>query len=252
MLFADGEMPKNLKGLFPDVGQSMFVLFLVMNSDFEPVQDLLSQVPVSQLFIALFIVISNWAILAIFTAVVSENMITTVENRRMKLEKDESTYRTDRSLVKLKEFFEEIKPGEHELIYTHEFTTFLNDPDKEAELCDAAGISSQDLKDLLKLLSHKPVNNDRSYILEKDFLSGLKQQNDAANERSMMRLEKQIMALEDRLRHWMEEQDEIPKPPSAVSVSPIRLPRYAGPTARGRPRGNVDVPAVAPSASASP
>eukprot|EP00913_Durusdinium_trenchii_P026472 g24838.t1 len=165
------------------------------NSDFEPVQDLLSQVPVSQLFIALFIVISNWAILAIFTAVVSENMITTVENRRMKLEKDESTYRTDRSLVNTCDYLGHPR-----------FTTFLNDPDKEAELCDAAGISSQDLKDLLKLLSHKPVNNDRSYILEKDFLSGLKQQNDAANERSMMRLEKQIMALEDRLRHWMEEQ----------------------------------------------
>ena len=52
-------------------------------------------------------------------------------------------------------------------------------------------LRGHELKDLLKLLSHKPLDSTASYITEEALLSGLKQQSDAANERSMMRLEKQ-------------------------------------------------------------
>ena len=64
-------------------------------------KELLSGYPLTQFFTALFVVISNWAILAIFTAVVGENMITSVEDRRQKQEALESADRTERSVVKL-------------------------------------------------------------------------------------------------------------------------------------------------------
>ena len=40
---------------------------------------------------------------------------------------------------------------EQGLIYASEFDRILSDEDQEAELCDAAGISSNDLNDLTKL-----------------------------------------------------------------------------------------------------
>ena len=72
-----------------------------MNGAFDAVQEILDAVPSTKLACALFMIISNWAILAIFTAVVSENMITTVEDRRRENEDEENVDKTERSIVKL-------------------------------------------------------------------------------------------------------------------------------------------------------
>ena len=42
LIFKDGVVPEALKGLFPDVFQAMFVLFLVMNGDMDPIAELLA------------------------------------------------------------------------------------------------------------------------------------------------------------------------------------------------------------------
>ena len=82
LIFSDDGVPANIKGIFSGVFEAMFILFLVMNGEFDAVEEILDTIPATQMACALFMIISNWAILAIFTAVVSENMITTVEDRR--------------------------------------------------------------------------------------------------------------------------------------------------------------------------
>ena len=101
LMFPDTGPPANLKGTFSGIYESMFILFLVMNGNFDSVQEILDTIPATQLACALFMILSNWAILAIFTAVVSENMITTVEDRRREQEEAESKDKTERSVVKL-------------------------------------------------------------------------------------------------------------------------------------------------------
>lgn len=216
LMFPDTGPPANLKGTFSGIYESMFILFLVMNGNFDSVQEILDTIPATQLACALFMILSNWAILAIFTAVVSENMITTVEDRRREQEEAENKDKTERSVVKLSELFNDMDKREQGKIYASEFDRILSDEDQEAELCDAAGISSNDLNDLKKLLSHSPAYGGEPYIVENDFLEGLKKQNDAANERSMMRLEKKIMELEDDLRHWMQQQPTRPGHPGLM------------------------------------
>ena len=100
-MFPDTGPPANLKGTFSGIYESMFILFLVMNGNFDSVQEILDTIPATQLACALFMILSNWAILAIFTAVVSENMITTVEDRRREQEEAENKDKTERSVVKL-------------------------------------------------------------------------------------------------------------------------------------------------------
>ncbi|CAE7767307.1 unnamed protein product [Symbiodinium necroappetens] len=218
LMFPDTGPPANLKGTFSGIYESMFILFLVMNGNFDSVQEILDTIPATQLACALFMILSNWAILAIFTAVVSENMITTVEDRRREQEEAENKDKTERSVVKLSELFNDMDKREQGKIYASEFDRILSDEDQEAELCDAAGISSNDLNDLKKLLSHSPAYGGEPYIVENDFLEGLKKQNDAANERSMMRLEKKIMELEDDLRHWMQQQPTRPGHPGLMRI----------------------------------
>lgn len=73
-LIPGGHVPEEAQELFGSVVESMFLLFRVMNGDQEPIEPLFSTVPLRLLCVG-FVVISNWAVLAILTAVLSENMI---------------------------------------------------------------------------------------------------------------------------------------------------------------------------------
>merc|ERR1711933_453651 len=69
-----GDPPEEAVELFGTVPQSMFVLFKLMNDDQSVVDPILSSFAGRILF-AVFMVLANWAILAILTSVVSDNMI---------------------------------------------------------------------------------------------------------------------------------------------------------------------------------
>merc|ERR1712137_588089 len=76
--------------LFGSVLESMFMLFKVMNGDQTSMEPLLHSVQFKLLFI-LFMVVSNWMVLAILTAVVSENMISaTDEHARVEKEEEDT------------------------------------------------------------------------------------------------------------------------------------------------------------------
>ncbi|CAE8718031.1 unnamed protein product, partial [Polarella glacialis] len=92
-----GQAPIAVQDAFPNIGQSMFVLFQVMNGDMEPLDQVFEAVPTTKIFAAVFIVISNWAILAIFTAVVSENMINSTETRRDEESKENARLKLERT-----------------------------------------------------------------------------------------------------------------------------------------------------------
>merc|ERR1712187_523922 len=62
-------VPDGMEGIFPNVLQSMFVLFMAMNGDPEFLQPMFKAIPVSKLFYVLYMILSSWAILSILTAV---------------------------------------------------------------------------------------------------------------------------------------------------------------------------------------
>merc|ERR1712137_834697 len=73
-LIPGGGVPDEAQELFSNVIGSMFLLFRVMNGDQGPIEPLFSTLPLRFLCVC-YVVVSNWAVLAILTAVVSENMI---------------------------------------------------------------------------------------------------------------------------------------------------------------------------------
>lgn len=231
IVFPTGQAPPEIVQLFPNIGQSMFVLFIVMNGDMGPLDDLFVDLPQSKFAFAMFIVVSNWAILAIFTAVVSENMIKTTDDRRAKEEEQMAEFKTDRSVVKLNDIFNRLDTTNDKMITKSELDRLLADEDQSAEFMDAAGLSEKDLKDLFKILSVQKDDLSEPVISYADFIDSLKKESKKANERSMMRFEKRIRDLEDHVRQWLKQHAQ-PSPRSAQSLNSVPRASSTGSSAK--------------------
>jgi len=95
-LIPGGGVTEEAQELFGTVTESMFSLFLVMNGDQGPMEPLFATVPLRVLCVT-YVVVSNWALLATLTAVVSETMIsTTRENERQEDQDDRAAFDDDR------------------------------------------------------------------------------------------------------------------------------------------------------------
>merc|ERR1711981_622028 len=81
-----GAITPESEEFFGSVSKSLFSLFKLMNGDTSVVEPICNNIA-GQLLFAGFMVISNWAILAILTSVVSDNMIS---SSRKALEDDEA------------------------------------------------------------------------------------------------------------------------------------------------------------------
>mmetsp|Transcript_70238 Transcript_70238/g.196892 ORF Transcript_70238/g.196892 Transcript_70238/m.196892 type:complete len:558 (-) Transcript_70238:26-1699(-) len=76
LIYENSEVPEEVQVNFGHVSTSLFSLFRLMNGDTDEVHQLFSSEVGKLLFVG-FMVLSNWAILAILTSVVSDNMIST-------------------------------------------------------------------------------------------------------------------------------------------------------------------------------
>merc|ERR1712232_728323 len=102
-LYAGRKAPKLAADTFGTVTQSLFSLFRVMNGDIDIVAPICDSITGRLLFMC-FMVLSNWAILAILTSVVSDNMISSSVMHTMEeeaLAKEEARAKRQRRLYTL-------------------------------------------------------------------------------------------------------------------------------------------------------
>jgi len=184
----------------------MFLLFRVMNGDQTPMEPLLHGWQLQILFI-LFMVISNWMVLAILTAVVSENMLFAT-NQFMKMEKEED-FQTKKaeSTERLMALFKEIDKDGDVTIDSSEFHQLLEDKGLRDEFCDATSLKERDLKDLFSFLSHE--QGDGKWRIDYElFIDKLQDESKDVSERSVFRLERQMRLLETRIDAKLERMRE--------------------------------------------
>merc|ERR1719410_1053099 len=90
-LVTEGEISEGALEYFGSVPRSLFSLFKLMNGDLSVVTPIANYVE-GQLLFAAFMVVTNWAVLAILTSVVSDNMISTSQKAN---EEDEQKIRDE-------------------------------------------------------------------------------------------------------------------------------------------------------------
>eukprot|EP00811_Abedinium_folium_P006096 NODE_1560_length_2437_cov_16.032900.p1 GENE.NODE_1560_length_2437_cov_16.032900~~NODE_1560_length_2437_cov_16.032900.p1 ORF type:complete len:683 (+),score=154.93 NODE_1560_length_2437_cov_16.032900:96-2144(+) len=196
-----GGVPEDAQELYYDVWETMFLLFRVMNGDSKPIEPLYSTVPLKLMCVG-FVIVSNWAVLAILTAVVSENMITATQDHEATETRENERLSKVLKRARLHNIFKETDKDCDGKIDHEEFNALLSDRILCQELVDVSGLRASDLKDLFIFISAKKdgIDDTEHWFIEyNDFIEKLLVEGRDVSERSVFRLERNMRLLEQRL-----------------------------------------------------
>lgn len=202
-LIFGGKPPEYAADVFPTVPDTMFVLFQVMNGRQKVLEPLFVELPATKLAFVMFMVTSNWALLAILTGVVSETMLKATERNEYFLKTSESMETTEMSCERLREIFQDFDADGSKIISENAFRNLLKDEHRSAEMCEITFLKNRDLEDLFQVLSEEDENGKCVHF--EDFIDKLLMENCPARERSVFRLEKEVRRLEKRIRSDLRE-----------------------------------------------
>jgi len=211
-LIYGGKPPPDGIKHFGTVPTSLFSLFRIMNGDTSVVRSVCDTV-FGQLLFAVFMVLSNWAILAILTSVVSDNMISASQAAA---EEDKKKDREDdyaHCVGRLNALFREIDKDSSGFISEPEWQELCQDPDLFRELSLATSYNNEkDLHDLFKCLAASKANigeesaamsnPDLNIMYFDDFIEHLRVTADPADKRCVL----QVLAKLELLEQKMEKQ----------------------------------------------
>mmetsp|Transcript_157785 Transcript_157785/g.279760 ORF Transcript_157785/g.279760 Transcript_157785/m.279760 type:complete len:231 (+) Transcript_157785:3-695(+) len=196
----NGHPPDEVRGLFSSMPDSMFLLFKVMNDDQSVMDPLLpDDENLFKFVFVLFMIMSNWAVLAILTAVVSDNMLSSTQTQNeIEQERQASALRADR-IRRLHDIIEELDVNHDGSVTQEEFEKLLQSEALSAEMCDASGLRKKDLRDLFGYLSFDHEDHKQEAINYTTFIEAVLHEGNPVNERSIYRLEKKVQSVEFRL-----------------------------------------------------
>lgn len=180
------------------------MLFKLMNDDQSVVSPLVKSWPVRLLFMS-FMVVSNWAILAILTSVISDRMITASEKIQVEDSANQEKEAKDQAMMRLMTLFQEIDTDGSGDLDEDEFAALLRDKGLCYELTDASKLHVNDLQDLFMCLSYYDPKTMKRTIHYQEFVAKLQLEGAKAVGSSMIRLEKEIGNLEGKLDKRVDE-----------------------------------------------
>lgn len=191
--------PKGTRELFPSVPESMFLLFRVMNGSQSDLDPFFEASPVLKLAFVVFIIVANWAILAILTAVVSENMIRATEAAELSEASVRNEEMREANLARLERIFNTIDMNHDGVIDWEEYQVMLRDESIADQLCEIARLSKDDLDDLFLVLSRENAQLGGRIIRLQDFVTKMQTEDAAVKERTVFRLEQEVRRLDRKI-----------------------------------------------------
>jgi len=207
---APGEGQKETLKNFGTVTDSIFSLFKLMNGDTSVVEPITDS-PAGQLIFVTFMIISNWAILAILTSVVSDNMISTSQKQIEDDAAAEGEKDRQKRLQRLTTLFQEVDREGTGYIGKQQWCAILEDKGLHYELRDASGLTDDALNDCFVHLARFETDgvHDGGAMLPYDgLLKILKVDGLAADKAAILHLTLQLGALENRILKKLKRHDE--------------------------------------------
>jgi hypothetical protein len=147
-----GEPPPGAEERFGTTAKSLFSLFKLMNSDVS-VLSAVGNSLVAQVLLVLFMIVANWAIVAILTSVVSDNMRSATIQRLHEKEAREKEDKLEENAMRVRAVFEEIDTDHSGVISEQEWKQMLSDQNLTYELCDATQLDVEDLEEIFHFLA---------------------------------------------------------------------------------------------------
>jgi len=200
---ADMVQAQMVEVCFPNMFDAIFNMFKVMQMDLSPMEPLFEWAPSSRYIIMFYVVVTNWAIFSILTAVVSDEMAKVTGQVEEEQQVAQKSKRNEELVEKLF--------GQHTKITGLEFEILLLDPDKKHEFCSAAEIEEEDLKEFFAILCEGDDAEDKGgeqSITKEAFLNGLEKERDSVNQRAMMKLESRLDHVDKTIKRQIHELED--------------------------------------------
>lgn len=199
LIYEHQEAPPEALKVFGTMSASLFSLFEMMNGDTEVIKPIKTQI-VGKILFALFMIIANWAILAILTAVVSENMIT-VAGRFAEAENEkQAEVKLQKSEDRLMEIFEREDVGLK--IGKAKWLKMIEDGPTREELSEGTHLTKDDMVDLFACLEidDSDVGGRHDGRVDvRDLIHSLKENTTLADKRSVLHVMIRLRAMQDQL-----------------------------------------------------
>jgi len=209
--------PEEVTTAFPDIFTAIFNLFKVMNGDMECMEPLMGYIPVMKFVVMLYVVLTNWAIFSILTAVVSDHMARVTEQHDEEAKALSESYAKEQLVLRI---FHALDVDGSGAICAKELKRIVEDEDLFHELMkvdpdepEAAklteffeGLKPQDLRDYVEIFVQDIGEGDDAEavtITKEEFLSRLLKEGGNINQRSIMRIENRLQHMEKQLVHGM-------------------------------------------------
>eukprot|EP00933_Yihiella_yeosuensis_P042782 TRINITY_DN37453_c0_g1_i1.p1 TRINITY_DN37453_c0_g1~~TRINITY_DN37453_c0_g1_i1.p1 ORF type:complete len:631 (+),score=111.32 TRINITY_DN37453_c0_g1_i1:154-2046(+) len=179
---------QEIQSMFKSVDASMFTLFGTVSSwslmRFVP---LFKDIPVLRPLFVVFYIYSAWALLAVMTGVVSENMIA-IREQMMKEDEQREEMRKSMITKLLMELFREADVDNSNTITRNEFEGMLRSPEIVKKITKNSRMKVQDLKDLFEWIDH----DGGGTITIDEFMTGFKWINEPLRAKSLVKLQERL------------------------------------------------------------
>ncbi|OLQ10740.1 Cation channel sperm-associated protein 1 [Symbiodinium microadriaticum] len=189
-VIADDDDPemKEIKEMFSSVSTSMFTLFGTVSSwslmKFVP---LFEEMPFLQPLFVVFYIYSAWALLAVMTGVVSENMIA-IRDQMQKEDEQREEKRKSMITKVLMELFREADVDNNGIVSRQEFEGMLKSPELVKKITKNTRMKVQDLIDLFDWIDHDKGGT----ITIDEFMNGFRWINEPLRAKSLVKLQERL------------------------------------------------------------
>lgn len=229
----DGDVPEDAVRRFGTVPQSMLMLFKLMNTDQSVVDSLLDNTAGKVLFIV-FMMVSNWALLALLTSVVSGDVIQVYQAEEAREAKELGDQANRKKSMRLLSCFKQFDPDKTGQIDADGFKILLADAVWGPTLISESGESEKNLLDLFQALACPTI--DQRFVLKyDDLIDRLESRMGPATERSSLQVLNRLNVLEYQLEEMFKElllskqPREVPEPIQQEDNLEEECPKEASP-----------------------
>lgn len=202
LITGEGDDKEDAIEFFGTVPKALYSLFKIMNGELEP-SEALSSAVAGRLLLVGFIICSNWAILAILTSVVSDNMISSSAEIAKREAEQQEQEDCAQKISALKKIFEEIdNDGSGHIDETEWEEKVLKDRTMLESLEAVTAMSQRDLSDAFEAVAtYGDMNSEdkhhRKTIDFQEFVQYLvKDARIPADRRSVLKIRQQLQILE--------------------------------------------------------
>lgn len=200
--------PDDVISEFESMPESIFALFQVINGDDSPLIGVFRSLPMSKIIYVVFMVVCNWAVLAVMTSIFSDNIVAVTAEMKEEARIEEMNQHAGRKRFLFTQILNDLDSSGDGMVNREEFCEVFRD---ETQMNLIADTACMEPGEILRVFDLIPGSDDVGVDAEA-LLDALEREGKDMSMRAFLKVEQHMFTLEDMstemwefFRDWREE-----------------------------------------------